>query len=60
MIFSKSDSSLTGATSEVVRPSHVKLLDYEIELGLVIGTEISEPKQVTDENLINISLDLLS
>lgn len=51
MIFSKADSSLTGATSEVVRPSHVKLLDYEIELGLVIGTEISEPKQVTDENL---------
>jgi 2-keto-4-pentenoate hydratase/2-oxohepta-3-ene-1,7-dioic acid hydratase in catechol pathway len=51
MIFSKADSSLTGAKSEVVRPSHVELLDYEIELGLVIGTEISETKQVTDENL---------
>jgi 2-keto-4-pentenoate hydratase/2-oxohepta-3-ene-1,7-dioic acid hydratase in catechol pathway len=51
MIFSKADSSLTGAYSEIVRPSHVKLLDYEIELGLVIGKDISEPIQVTDENL---------
>ncbi len=51
MIFSKADSSLSGAYSEIVRPSHVKLLDYEIELGLVIGTEITNPVQVTDENI---------
>lgn len=51
MIFGKADSSLTGAYSDIVRPPHVKLLDYEIELGLVIGTEITEPQQVTDKNL---------
>lgn len=51
MIFSKADSSLCGAYSEIERPRHVKLLDYELELGLVIGTEISEALEVTDENL---------
>ncbi|MBO1000655.1 fumarylacetoacetate hydrolase family protein [Bacillus sp. SD075] len=51
MIFSKSDSSLCGAYSDIVRPKQVQLLDYEIELGLVIGTDISEAAQVTDENL---------
>jgi 2-keto-4-pentenoate hydratase/2-oxohepta-3-ene-1,7-dioic acid hydratase in catechol pathway len=51
MIFSKADSSLCGAYSEIERPRNVKLLDYELELGLVIGTEISESLEVTDENL---------
>ncbi|WP_231687905.1 fumarylacetoacetate hydrolase family protein [Bacillus sp. FJAT-27251] len=51
MIFSKSDSSLCGAYSEIVRPSNVKLLDYEIELGLVIGKEITEAVDVTNQNL---------
>ncbi|EKN65345.1 melh protein [Neobacillus bataviensis LMG 21833] len=51
MIFNKADSSLSGAYSEIERPSHVKLLDYELELGLVIGKEISEAVEVTDENL---------
>jgi 2-keto-4-pentenoate hydratase/2-oxohepta-3-ene-1,7-dioic acid hydratase in catechol pathway len=51
MIFSKADSSLSGAHSEIVRPRDVKLLDYELELGLVIGTDISEAIEITDENL---------
>ncbi|SDN47302.1 fumarylacetoacetate hydrolase family protein [Bacillus sp. OK048] len=51
MFFSKADSTLSGPYTEIIRPSHVKLLDYEIELGLVIGTEISSSVEVTDENL---------
>jgi 2-keto-4-pentenoate hydratase/2-oxohepta-3-ene-1,7-dioic acid hydratase in catechol pathway len=51
LIFSKADSSLCGAYSEIIRPAHVQLLDYEIELGLVIGTEITEQLEVTEENL---------
>lgn len=53
MIFSKADSSLNGACSEIVRPQGVRLLDYELELGLVIGASISESVEVTDENLHN-------
>jgi 2-keto-4-pentenoate hydratase/2-oxohepta-3-ene-1,7-dioic acid hydratase in catechol pathway len=51
LIFSKADSALTGPRDNIVCPPHVELLDYEIELGLVIGASITEPQQVTDENL---------
>jgi 2-keto-4-pentenoate hydratase/2-oxohepta-3-ene-1,7-dioic acid hydratase in catechol pathway len=51
MIFSKSISSLTGPYDPVIKPKHVQLLDYEIELGLVIGKDISQSVKVMDENL---------
>lgn len=51
MIFSKDISSLTGANTDIVRPEHVQLLDYEIELGLVIGKNINTAEEVTEENL---------
>ncbi|MFC7364166.1 MULTISPECIES: fumarylacetoacetate hydrolase family protein [Bhargavaea] len=51
MIFDKANSSLAGAYDTVVSPEHVKLLDYEIELGLVIGKDITEETAVTDDNL---------
>jgi 2,4-didehydro-3-deoxy-L-rhamnonate hydrolase len=35
-IFTKAGSSITSADASVVCPAHVKLLDYEIELGLVL------------------------
>jgi 2-keto-4-pentenoate hydratase/2-oxohepta-3-ene-1,7-dioic acid hydratase in catechol pathway len=50
-IFTKADSSLCEPNSDIVRPDHVKLLDYEIELGLIIGRDMTYPIQVTDENL---------
>ena len=50
-IFSKADSSITGPYSDIVCPPHVRLLDYEIELGLVIGAEINRPIRITDDNL---------
>lgn len=50
-IFTKADSALCGPNDDVIRPRHVRLLDYEIELGLVIGREITGPVKVTNENL---------
>ncbi|MXP21674.1 fumarylacetoacetase [Gordonia sp. HNM0687] len=38
--FRKASGSITGPTADVIKPEHVKLLDYEIELGLVIGEPI--------------------
>lgn len=38
--FRKSSGSISGPTDDVVRPAHVTLLDYEVEIGLVIGTEV--------------------
>lgn len=51
MLFTKSTASLTGPRDEIVRPSRVRLLDYEVELGIVIGREITGPVTVTEENL---------
>lgn len=50
-LFMKADSSLSGPNDNIVRPRHVRLLDYEIELGLVIGREIDGPVRVTDDNI---------
>ncbi len=38
--FTKASSSLSGPFDDVIRPPHVRLLDYEIELGLVIGRDL--------------------
>jgi len=50
-IFTKAPSSLTSANSEVIRPQQVRLLDYEIELGLVLRRPITSPKEITPETL---------
>lgn len=51
MLFTKSTASMCGADDDIVTPSHVKLLDYEAELGIVIGKPITGPVTVTPENL---------
>jgi 2,4-diketo-3-deoxy-L-fuconate hydrolase len=51
MIFTKASSCIVGASSDVVRPTGVRFLDYEIELGLVLGRAITGPAAVTDTNL---------
>ncbi|MEV6348771.1 fumarylacetoacetate hydrolase family protein [Actinoplanes sp. NPDC051851] len=51
MLFTKSTASLTGPEGEIVRPGHVRLLDYEVELGIVLGAPITGPVTVTDDDL---------
>lgn len=51
MIFTKASSSLNGPTDPVLRPNHVRLLDYELELGLVVGKDIGKAEAITEENL---------
>jgi len=51
VFFRKSSASLSGPTDDVVRPAHVRLLDYEVELGLVIGRGLSVGTVVTDADL---------
>lgn len=50
-LFTKASSCLTGATADVLRPPHVKLLDYEVELGLVVGRSITNPARVEPRQL---------
>jgi 2-keto-4-pentenoate hydratase/2-oxohepta-3-ene-1,7-dioic acid hydratase in catechol pathway len=50
-IFTKAPSCITSARGAIVRPRHVQLLDYEIELGIVLGKRIDAPVAVTEHNL---------
>lgn len=45
-IFTKASSCITGPYDDVVRPAHVRLLDYEIELGLVLKRDIKSSLSV--------------
>ena len=49
--FRKSSASVSGPTSPITRPSHVRLLDYEVELGLVFGTPLALGTTVTAATL---------
>lgn len=50
-LFTKAASSLTSADAQVVCPAHVRLLDYEIELGLVLRRSLPEGTVVEPEGL---------
>jgi 2-keto-4-pentenoate hydratase/2-oxohepta-3-ene-1,7-dioic acid hydratase in catechol pathway len=49
--FRKSSGSISGPYDDVIRPAHVRLLDYEVEIGLVIGREMPVGTAVTEDNL---------
>jgi len=49
--FRKASGSVTGPFGDIVKPEHVKLLDYELEIGLVFGRELPVGTEVTDANL---------
>ncbi|OWJ98614.1 fumarylacetoacetate hydrolase [Pseudomonas sp. A46] len=50
-IFTKAPSCISGPYDDVVRPAHVKLLDYEIELGLVLARDLVPGEVVTPDSL---------
>jgi len=49
--FRKASGSISGPRADVVRPAHVHLLDYEVEIGLVIGRTVPVGTTVTEDNL---------
>ena len=49
--FRKSSASISGPYAEIVKPAHVRLLDYEVEIGLVIGRDIAVGTSISDSNL---------
>ena len=57
--FRKSSSSISGPTDDVIRPAHVRLLDYEVEIGLVIGRELPVGAAVTEDNLAEYLVGLV-
>jgi 2-keto-4-pentenoate hydratase/2-oxohepta-3-ene-1,7-dioic acid hydratase in catechol pathway len=51
LFFDKTDASVTGPHAAVTRPAHVALLDYEIELALVMRQTVSAPTTISVDNL---------
>ena len=59
MFFEKSDASVAAPVGEVLRPAHVRLLDYEIELGLVVRQAVTNARPVTPEDLPELIFGLV-
>lgn len=51
MFFTKAASSIVAADSPLIKPQHVRFLDYEVELGLIIKRAVETKVKVTDANL---------
>jgi 2-keto-4-pentenoate hydratase/2-oxohepta-3-ene-1,7-dioic acid hydratase in catechol pathway len=49
--FRKASGSISGPVDDIVKPHHVRLLDYEIEIGLVIGRDMPVGTTITEANL---------
>ena len=49
--FRKTSGSISGPVDDIVKPAHVRFLDYEVEIGLVIGRDIPVGTTLTEESL---------
>ena len=57
--FRKASGSVTGPFDDIVKPDHVRLLDYELEIGLVIGRAIPVGTVISDTNLAEMIAGLV-
>ncbi len=48
--FRKASGSISGPYDDIVRPAHVRFLDHEVEIGVVIGREVPVGTEVTEDN----------
>lgn len=49
--FRKASGSISGPTDDVIRPAHVRFLDYEVEIGLVLARDIPVGSRITADTL---------
>lgn len=49
--FRKASGSVSGPQDPIIRPAHVKFLDYEVELGLVMGATLPVGTVVEEQDL---------
>ncbi len=58
IFFTKPSSSLCGARDDIVYPKSVRLLDYEVELAVVIAKKIGKRDEVREDNLADYLLGI--
>ncbi|HEY9263080.1 MAG TPA: fumarylacetoacetate hydrolase family protein [Mycobacterium sp.] len=49
--FRKASGSINGPTDDIVKPAHVRFLDYEVEIGLVLGRALPVGTTLTESDL---------
>ncbi|MET0199637.1 MULTISPECIES: fumarylacetoacetate hydrolase family protein [Nocardiaceae] len=49
--FRKASGSISGPADDIVKPAHVQLLDYEIEIGLVFGASMTVGTALDENNM---------
>lgn len=57
--FRKASASITGPFGDIVKPGHVRFLDYEVEIGLVIGRDIAVGTAISESNLADFVAGLV-
>jgi len=57
--FRKTSGSIGGPFDDVIKPAHVRLLDYEIEIGLVVGRPVPVGTVVTDDDVADLVAGLV-
>ncbi len=57
--FRKASGSISGPFDKIIKPAHVNLLDYEVEIGLVIGRDIPVGTEITESNLAEFIVGLV-
>ncbi len=57
--FRKSSASISGPFDPIVKPTHVKLLDYEVEIGLVVGRDIACGTRISEQDLPDVIAGLV-
>src|ERR1700739_3982025 len=57
--FRKTSGSINGPFAEIIKPPHVELLDYEVEIGLVIGRDIPVGTEIAESNLADFIAGLV-
>jgi 2-keto-4-pentenoate hydratase/2-oxohepta-3-ene-1,7-dioic acid hydratase in catechol pathway len=51
LLFMKAASSICGPHDDIIKPANCELLDYEIELGLVMRAGLSAPTEIAEDEL---------
>ncbi|MGA3252916.1 MAG: fumarylacetoacetate hydrolase family protein [Mycobacterium sp.] len=57
--FRKASASIIGPFDDIIKPPHVRLLDYEVEIGLVIGRAIPVGTSISGANLADFIAGLV-
>ncbi|QTJ66749.1 fumarylacetoacetate hydrolase family protein [Rhodococcus sp. ZPP] len=57
--FRKASGSISGPSADVIKPDHVRFLDYEVEAGLVFGRSVPVGASIDEHNIADFVAGLV-